>query len=231
MSDWSHTLEVAIQEADSGCAKTAFDKAFNALEICYSHQANIPLDKQSNKIKIVIDSLLKNNKISRDEYDLAEHLRQARNVVTHKFGLAITMEEAKRCIDRVRKLCLRFAGTIADVMARPVVCAKPRDELGDFVRMMRDNGFSQFPVVNDEKEMVGTLDEKSVFHALDTGDGHIDLCGPVSAFMRSELLPTLAPETSIEKARQEMHAHDVAAFIVLLDRKPEGIITKFELIR
>ncbi len=231
MSDWSQVLAGAVREAESGCVKAAFDKAFNALEVCYCHMANVPVEQQGDNMKKVIETLLRDGKIFRDERDLADHLRNARNVITHKFGLAITMEEARRCIDRIRKLCLRFAGTVADVMVGPVVCARPEETIGEFVRMMRDNGFSQFPVVDNQGGMIGTLDEKSVFDALANADGHMDLGGQVSCVMRKELLPTLTAETRIEMAKEEMRSRDVTAFIVLKDGKPDGIVTKFELIR
>lgn len=223
-------LEHASDELHRGAVKTAFDKAFHALESCYVGQANVrnQKGKPDDKLYPAIEELLRTNRITRDDYNLANHLRLARNIITHPPGFEPTADEVVRCIDRVRSLCARFGGCVHDVMIREVICVTPDEPIAEYVRMMRDKGFSQFPVLDADKRVIGTLDEKAVFDAVDRGNGGFRLDMPVSAVMRAEPLPAITAETSLVHARKRMRDEDASAFLILSDRRVVGLITKFD---
>lgn len=235
LGHWTQLLSQARDEAERGCTKAAFDKAFNALELCYGICADARDPKNGAadaKAFNAFRKLLVDGKITRDEWEVADHLRQARNVVTHKFGFETTLRQARLSIDLVRKLCTKFAGLIRDVMVREVVTASPHESAHDYVQLMRDRGFSQFPVVDESGACIGTLDERTVLDAIFSGKcSSPDGCRVLDV-MRRELLPVIDETATLVEARQRMIDEGISAYVVLDScLRVRGLITKFELIR
>ncbi len=229
---WSEGLESAEKSLREGQASEAFQAAFRALEICYSAQVELAhLNAGDDRFRSVLKHLLESRKIPKHDYDLADHLRQARNVVSHRFGFEPSEKETLSTIKRVRTLCARFAIHVHAVMAKPVRCAKLGDPIGHYLRHMREDGISQFPVVSDDGSVIGTLDERAVFERLQCDGGILDPDTKVRELMRKDVLPDIKPNASLEDARKLLAKPDVSALLILQAGKPTGILTKHDLLR
>jgi predicted transcriptional regulator len=228
-TDWSRQLDSARERVASGDGVTAFLRAFGALESCFSHEASLPVSTDETFADAALE-LLNRKRLRRDEFNLAEHLRRARNCVAHKMGFEPSLAEAQRTIDHVHRLCSRFATKVHEVMIKPVLTARPSDPLGPLVDKMRDHGISQFPVVDDMGRVTGTLFEKAVLDALLADGGLIDLDQPVAKLSSPDILPDIAANATVDDARRRLKAPGVSALLVLADRRPTGIVTRFDVI-
>src|SRR4051794_20782157 len=113
MAHWTNLLAEATDEAERGCIKTAFDKAFAAIELCYGIAADVRNrdGDADQRAATAFKKLSDTGRITREEFEMVDHLRKARNVVTHKFGFETTKQQAVHSIEIARKLCSKFAGT------------------------------------------------------------------------------------------------------------------------
>src|SRR5262249_3218269 len=146
---WRDLLREAQQHIDQHYSREAFLSAFRALEACFLQQVACPLGQQSQDSfsKCCLD-LHRGNRLPKGDYDLALHLNKARNVMSHTFGFEPSLSEAIKTLNHVRRLCQRFSVRVCDVMVQPVRTAKPDDPFGLYLRAMREEGISQFPVVD-----------------------------------------------------------------------------------
>jgi CBS domain-containing protein len=232
MSHWAELLDQARTRHADRRSKDAFEAAFKALEVCYGqHVPSPPETWDEDRFVAMCRTLLQKKRITRPDFELARYLARARNVVLHRFGFEPSLEEALRCITRVQHLCARFAQRVCDVMTKPVRCARRDEPVGALLREMREQGFSQFPVVDDAGFVIGTLDERAVFDALHTHEGILDPETPVAEVMRPEVLPAIDPLAGLDRAWELFRQRSVPALLVLNARRPVGIVTKFDLVR
>jgi predicted transcriptional regulator len=229
---WSESLDHARRRLAESDARGAFIAAFNALEICYNQRVSaLASEKDGDRFASVCKSLFSQHQIPKADYDLALHLGKARNTVLHLFGFEPSLAEASRTIEKVLRLCSRFAARVGDIMAQPVRCARREDPVGLFLREMRELGISQFPVIDGDDHVVGTLDEGALFSRLETGIGNLHPETVVADIMRTELLPEINPDAPLDEAWRMLQRQSVGALLVLEQRRPKGIVTKFDLLR
>lgn len=231
---WQEQLAEAVEDLQKGDAIGAFRKAFGAMETCFRAAAlkrGCHLPKDGNLAwKATLEFLRKGKHVSEEQFLMAQHLGQARHVVAHGPGFEPSVKEADRAIQRVRSLCARFGTKVNEVMASPVINAYPNQPLGEIVRLIIDQGISQFPVV-DNGRIVGTLREEHVFRKLDAEGGELDPETPVKDLMDDKPLRTVSPSSSLEEARTLLQQSDVPALLVLKGSSVIGIVTKYDLLR
>jgi predicted transcriptional regulator len=229
---WRDRLEEAQNHLDQQRACVAFVSAFQALEVCYLQQTQAGGgEKTEDRFAKICKGLVDQGRLPKADYDLALHLGKARNIVAHTFGFEPSLAQAERTVRDVRQLCARFAVRVCDVMVQPVKTAKLDDPLGIYLRVMREKGISQFPVVNGENHLVGTLDEVAIFTRLDSGDGKLPPGATVADMMRLELLPEVNPDAELDKAWRMLREERAAALLILEHRSPVGIVTKYDLLQ
>lgn len=120
-------------------------------------------------------------------------------------------------------------GDLRDLIGRPfadggTVSVSPTDSLGSAYRRMKQNDFSQLPVIEDGRA-VGILDESDLLFAL-----HSDAAAlkrPVADFM-SKSLRTLRPSNTL--ADVEALLRDGLVAIVADEDRLYGLITKSDVI-
>jgi predicted transcriptional regulator len=233
MSDWFQQLRHADGLAEKGQATEAFCAAFCALELCFV-QAVRKFRSTDGRIQddrfLQIARLLHDKAILReDEFALAKHLADARNLISHKYRFEPSIGEARRTIERVGGLCQRFARKVSDAMKKPVVTALPTQRIGDFIRYFVHHGYSSIPVVS-EQNVIGTLNESAVLIAWQHGEGLLDPSTTIQTLMSAAILPDISPNATVEEARKAMIGNGASALLVLHSGLPIGILTKFDLL-
>ena len=106
-----------------------------------------------------------------------------------------------------------------DLMNQPVDTVSKDDTLEEAAKKMRENDFSQLPVV-ENRECIGRITETRIIEA-----GNPDLA--IEKFMRSELLE-VQEKTSIRVIREMLK--DESAVLVTSKGEIKGIITKADLL-
>src|SRR6266516_407751 len=148
MPDWSYQLSKAEHHRANGKPMDAFCAAFGALEICF-HQAARQYsadgeNRREDRFGRFADLLRDRGVLRHDEYQLARHLGDARNVVVHKFGFEPSLDEVRRTIERIRQLCAKFARKVSAVMTKPVITTTPDVIVAITFRISFEMGFLLF---------------------------------------------------------------------------------------
>jgi predicted transcriptional regulator len=233
MLNWKDQLAEAEEKLRNNDLRTAFLAAFGALEICFcgvAQKVGIQGAKTNDDLlSDTLRALRDRRKITEDEFSLARHLAQGRNVVAHKYGFEPSAAEIQKTINRVKRLCSRFGAKVSDIMITPVIQAAPNDIVGSFIRHFVDDGISLIPVVDNDK-VVGTLSDKAVISAWESAEGILDLKTPVCELMSAYVLPDIRPDASVAEARKMLIRNGGEALLVLHKGVPTGIITKFDLL-
>lgn len=116
---------------------------------------------------------------------------------------------------------------VREVMASPVTSVKSTDTVGIAIRVMREKGISQLPVMA-KGVPVGSISDRSVVHALSEAASADELAKwPVSRIMGSPF-PMAEPETSVEQAFRLLE--DQPAIVVMEKGKAVGIVAKADLL-
>lgn len=231
MSEWGKQIDDAEALVAAGNANEAFRRAFGGLELCYGQAANLRTNGDGERFMDATSQLLHSKKISRMEFDQAQHLAKARNVNVHGLGFEPSLGEAKRCVDRIRRLCSRFGKVVSDVMIKPVTTVRNTDPIGACLEVMREKGFTYLPVVDADGRVVGTLDEWALIEAIRAQEGLIDLDKPAADHMTADGLPTIAANASLDDAARQLKRARRSALLIVADGRPTGILTAFDLIR
>jgi predicted transcriptional regulator len=231
--NWNEQLAQAEDALVKGELSRAYRDAFGALEICFDAVLQAKIEEsvvRDERFKLTVRALADRRLLSPDERQLALHLADARNVVVHKYGFEPSSSEVRKTIERVARLCGKFAKRVHEVMVKPVLTAGPQEPVGQFITPIVDDGFSQIPVVDGQK-VIGTLTDKSVLKAWERGGGILDLQTPVRDLMIGDLIPEIRPDATIEEAKIRMIGHKAKALLVLNKRLPVGILTEFDLLK
>jgi predicted transcriptional regulator len=178
----------------------------------------------------IIRFLCDRRRITQEQFSMADHLRQARNVVVHDHGFEPSLRETERTIQRVKQLCARFGTTASDVMTKPVKTVSPDQPVREIIRHMVEDGISQFPVV-ERGVVVGTLLESEVLLAWEKGEGILDPETPVRDVMDRIPLTSIHPNTTLDEVKQALQRESSDALLIMHDGMPIGIITKHDLLR
>lgn len=117
--------------------------------------------------------------------------------------------------------------TVADVMNEDVAMVGPDEPIARAVRLMRDEAYSQLPVLDDGVP-VGSLSETELVRALSGKDK--DALDPLTvADLMRPPFPAAAPDEGLESVRR--HLEDHPAVVVMEHGVVVGIVTKSDLLR
>ena len=111
-----------------------------------------------------------------------------------------------------------------------LVHTHPSETVRDAVKILREYGVSQMPVVGAEPpvmagEVSGSVSERDLLDALFTGKAH--LADPVAAHMGAPL-PLVGAGEPVATARHALEVSD--AVMVVVDGKPAGVLTRADLL-
>jgi len=121
----------------------------------------------------------------------------------------------------------RTGVALRDVMTAPVASVRTTDAVGAAIRVMREKGISQLPVLA-KGVAVGSLSDRGVVHALsEAQDAEALAKMPVERIMGPPL-PMAEPGTSVEQAYRLLE--DQPAVLVVERGKPVGIVSKADLL-
>ena len=101
MANWKDQLREAEERLKKNDLRNAFLVAFGALEICSRAAQKLEVQAAKSADDLFNNTLrtLKDRRmITNDEFNLARHLGQARNVVTHKYGFEPSQAEVQKTI-------------------------------------------------------------------------------------------------------------------------------------
>jgi predicted transcriptional regulator len=115
---------------------------------------------------------------------------------------------------------------LEELMNRDVVAVGPDDPVGEAADTMRERGFSQLPVLQDEAP-VGSVTEKAIVHALNEAGGEGVVEAPVREVMAAPF-PALDPDDRARDAVRPLE--DRAAVLVMAEGRVVGLVTKNDLL-
>lgn len=116
---------------------------------------------------------------------------------------------------------------LGEVMTASVTSVRVTDTVAVAIRVMREKGISQLPVVS-KGIPVGSLSDRSIVHALsETPDADALARTQVGRIMGPPF-PMASPEMSVEQAYRLLE--DQPAIIVVDKGKPVGIVAKADLL-
>ncbi|MBS1263973.1 MAG: Zinc metalloprotease [Methanonatronarchaeales archaeon] len=113
-----------------------------------------------------------------------------------------------------------------DLMHTPVLSVSPRDSVRKAVELMRDRGFSQLPVI-DEDVPVGSISESDVVHEMSV-EGRAITERSVRDLM-DEGFPTISPSTGIDTVSRILE-HE-SALMVVERGAVVGVVTNADVMR
>jgi predicted transcriptional regulator len=116
---------------------------------------------------------------------------------------------------------------LGEVMHAPVTSLKASDTVGVAIRVMREKGISQMPVLQKGLP-VGSIADRQIVHALaEAKDADTLAKTPISEVMGPPF-PTAEPEMSVEQAYPLLE--DQPAVLVMERGKVVGIVAKADLL-
>jgi predicted transcriptional regulator len=120
---------------------------------------------------------------------------------------------------------------VSEIAHKPVILITETDTVRKAVNLMEKYGISQLPVVNRRGEIVGSIQEMTIMHAIIQAKTPEDKIFSMKVKEEMEdAFPIVCPETSInEIASLLLHGH--SAVLIMKRGKVAGIITKIDLIR
>lgn len=120
---------------------------------------------------------------------------------------------------------------LRELMTAPVVSVRVTDTVAVAIRVMRENGYSQMPVVSKGMP-VGSLSDRSIVHALSTVRDASELGRMQVSEMMGAPFPMAPPETPVDQAYRLLE--DQPAVLVIERGKLVGIVSQadvFALVR
>ena len=135
-------------------------------------------------------------------------------------------EVVRKLLEALDKHAAKDESTAADVMNRKPVVAEPGEAVGKALARMKQNGYSQLPVV-DRGQPVGSLSESAVLAAIESGAGLDDLKrAPVRSAMGPSF-PAVDPSTRRRVLVELLRVND--AVLVVREGRLVGVVTKPDL--
>lgn len=118
--------------------------------------------------------------------------------------------------------------TQAIVYATKQIAIIREDKLvNEAARIMSEKGISQMPVVNERKETIGAIKEKTILTKL-LQDGQEVLNYKVESIMEAKI-PEMPISTNLEEAKKMVLEYD--AILIMEEEKIVGILTKIDIIK
>lgn len=116
---------------------------------------------------------------------------------------------------------------VREVMDRSFVAANPADDLLSTVELCcREE--ARPVVVLEGEELVGVLGDRDVLAALVAADG--DVTGTAVRDAMSTSVPTVAPDVTLDEARDRMAAWTARSLVVTNGAGPEGVVTEHDVL-
>ena len=110
---------------------------------------------------------------------------------------------------------------LADIMSYPVVSVTPDTTIDDVAMVLRDNGCTGVPVVDENEVMVGVI-SRNDFRKIRKNS---QMKSPVKAYMSRKVI-SIDPDKSPVDAAKIMIKHDIGRVPVVRDGKIIGIVTR-----
>lgn len=114
-----------------------------------------------------------------------------------------------------------------EIMHRNILYVRPEDTLDKAIRIMKGNDFTQLPVLNNRRGVVGTINEKRLLKIATESQGSIsrtrvrDILDPA--------LPQVDENTEVAKIRPILE--NFGAVLVMDGSKAVGIITIYDILK
>ncbi len=131
----------------------------------------------------------------------------------------------QRLVDALNRLEGRIVN-VGSMMTEAVTNVDPETSLREAVELMREQGFSQLPVLQ-EGIPVGSLTEERLVEALNK-EGLEDLGGEPVASVMAPPFPAMDPDEPVEVAVRMLEAR--AAVLIMDAGEVVGVVTKSDLI-
>ncbi|WP_010916441.1 helix-turn-helix domain-containing protein [Thermoplasma volcanium] len=122
-----------------------------------------------------------------------------------------------------------IALTCDKIMTRNVVVCRADDSILKALNLMRDRGYSQLPVVNEENKVIGTVTESNINDMLLKGMSVDSLRGLTVRRVMGDVLPQVDKNTPINVIYQLLKYSN--AVLVLDSGNLTGIITKADILK
>lgn len=134
-----------------------------------------------------------------------------------------TYTKAQQILSALEKLEEKEETKAKELMNKKIVFIKPEDKVKDIIKIMKQKGISQIPVIKD-KVVCGLISEKTILDGLARGQNIIEL--QVEEIM-DDCPPIISLETSQKIVLEILREHP----IVLVAKKGEvkGLISKSDL--
>lgn len=140
--------------------------------------------------------------------------------------LSPSYEVVRKVLDALERLSAADESCAQDLMrGRPVV-ADPAEPLGKALARMKQNGFSQLPVV-DRGQPVGSLSESAVLEAIEQGAVLEDLKRRSVKQVMGPSFPTVPPQATRRLLVEMLRGND--AVLVVKEGRLVGVVTKPDL--
>ncbi len=126
---------------------------------------------------------------------------------------------------------LHLEGKVEDVMTREPVVVHENDSLGRLIHMFKTYNFHGFPVVDEERRLVGIVRDTDVISIFARRDPAFFVYEKVKDIMLTPPLVIDGVET-VQKAIMRMFT-DQTRFLVVVDKHKRiiGVVTSFDLIK
>lgn len=175
----------------------------------------------------LIDEFKHKNSIVDFYYEELAHIKQVRNVLVHNHEFyAVPNEKSMETIRNIKKM-LMSPPTVIALFADEVMTARHDDPIMKTIIKMDERGYTQVPVLNDEKEVIDMLTTNTITRWL----GSLQLDGEVYKIKKT-MTVNEALDYGEEKLIYEFVAADlnIASVIEIFnrvqksDKKLEGIL-------
>lgn len=120
---------------------------------------------------------------------------------------------------------IKPAITAAEMMSSPVKFVSPHEEIQTVLEQMFQYGHTGFPVLDEERQLVGVISRRDVDKATHHGLGH----APVKGYMSREPI-TLRPDATLEEIQATMIKHNIGRIPIMNNGEMVGILSRTDVI-
>lgn len=113
------------------------------------------------------------------------------------------------------------------IMHRHIIYVKPGDTVEKAVKIMKENDFTQLPVLNSRRGVVGTINEKRLLKI--TADSQKDIADIKVNEIIDPALPQVDQDTEVAKIRPILE--NFGAVLVMDGSQAVGIITIYDILK
>lgn len=160
--------------------------------------------------------------------DLAREAGTSQSLIAklERNRLSPSYEVVRKVLDALERLSAADEACAQDLMNRKAVVADPAEALGKALARMKQNGFSQLPVV-DHGQPVGSLSEAAVLQAIEAGSTLEELKRKPVRQVMGPSFPTVSPATRRKLLIELLRSND--AVLVVKEGRLAGVVTKPDL--